>query len=192
MQVAFFLWGCVMQLGFYIVTELTGEDAQGAAFMAKVKSQMNAAIRGTLYLPPYLRPNQCNIAADSVLFGCLDEITGRGFAMFGKDDADFQYFMDADVDIRKTLNVEKAVTMKDTLNVTKSVTMRDKLDVTKDITSQTGNIKAIAGDVIATTVSLQNHVHQVLTVSAVDAAAIVAAAASGSVATTTMTTGTPM
>lgn len=181
-----------MQLGFYIVTELTGEDAQGAAFMVKVKSQMNAAIRGTLYLPPYLRPNQCNIAPDSVLFGCLDEVTGRGFAMFGKDDADFQYFMDADIDIRKTLNVEKAVTMKDTLNVTKSVTMRDKLDVTKDITSQTGNIKAIAGDVIATTVSLQNHVHQVLTVSAVDAAAIVAAAASGSVATTAMTTGTPM
>lgn len=94
-----------MQLGFYIVTELTGEDAQGAAFMAKVKSQMNAAIRGTLYLPPYLRPNQCNIAPDSVLFGCLDEVTGRGFAMFGKDDADFQYFMDANLQIKQNLSV---------------------------------------------------------------------------------------
>ncbi|MBR4985678.1 MAG: hypothetical protein IKY83_08060, partial [Proteobacteria bacterium] len=40
-------------------------------------------------------------------------------------------------------------------------------------------------------VSLQNHVHQVVSVSAADAAAIVGAAASGSAATTAMTTGTP-
>ena len=168
-----------MQFGFYIVTDLTGEDAQGAAFMAKVKSQMNEAIKGTLFLPPYLRPNQCNIATDAVVWGCLDEVTGRGFAMFGKDDADFGYFFNADIEIQKTLTVNGATALK------------DKLDVTKDIQSTTGNIKATAGDVIATSVSLQNHVHQVVSVSASDAAAIVGAAASGSAATTAMTTGTP-
>lgn len=94
-----------MQIGFYVVEELTGEDAQGAAFMAKVKSKMNAGIRGTLFLPPYLRPNQCNIAADSVLFGCLDEVTGRGFAIFGQEDADYQYFMDASLQIKQNLSV---------------------------------------------------------------------------------------
>lgn len=168
-----------MRLGFFIVEKLDGEDAQGAAFMAKVKSQMNEAIKGTLFLPPYLRPNQCNIATDAVVWGCLDEVTGRGFAMFGKDDADFGYFFNADIEIQKTLTVNGATALK------------DKLDVTKDIQSTTGNIKATAGDVIATTVSLQTHVHQVASVSAADAAAIVGAAASGSAATTAMTTGTP-
>lgn len=91
-----------MRLVFFIVEQLDGEDAQGAAFMVKVKSQMNAAIKGTLFLPPYLRSNQCNIAADSVLFGCLDEIIGKGFAIFGQEDADYQYFLDADLEIRKT------------------------------------------------------------------------------------------
>ncbi|MBQ9241650.1 MAG: hypothetical protein IJ165_00230 [Proteobacteria bacterium] len=94
-----------MRLGFFIVEQLDGEDAQGAAFMAKVKSQMNEAIKGTLFLPPYLRPNQCNIAADSVLFGCLDEVTGRGFAIFGQEDADYQYFMDASLQIKQNLSV---------------------------------------------------------------------------------------
>ena len=69
-----------MRLGFFIVEQLDGEDAQGAAFMAKVKSQMNEAIKGTLFLPPYLRPNQCNIAADSVLFGWKPQRTPFRFA----------------------------------------------------------------------------------------------------------------
>ena len=91
--------------GFFKVTELTGEDAQDTAFIAKVESQMNASIKGTLYLPPYLRPNQCNIAEGSVVWGCLDEVTGRGCAMFGKDDADFGYFYDANIQIRQNLSV---------------------------------------------------------------------------------------
>lgn len=131
-----------MQFGFYIVTDLTGEDAQGAAFMAKVKSQMNEAIKGTLFLPPYLRPNQCNIAADAVVWGCLDEVTGRGFAMFGKDDADFGYFFNADIEIQKTLTVNGATAIK------------DKLDVTKDIKSSNGDVKA-------GTISLKEHTHPI-------------------------------
>ena len=131
-----------MQVGFYVVTELTGEDAQGAAFMAKVKSQMNAGIRGTLFLPPYLRPNQCKIDADSVVFGCLDEVTGRGFAIFGQDDADYGYFMDANLELQKTLTVNGATALK------------DKLDVDKDIKSSNGDVKA-------GTISLQKHKHAI-------------------------------
>lgn len=129
-----------MRLGFFIVEKLDGEDAQGAAFMAKVKSQMNEAIKGTLYLPPFLRPNQCNIAADSVLFGCLDEVIGKGFAIFGQEDADYQYFLDADLEIQKTLTVDGATALK------------DKLDVTKDITSSNGDVKAGS-------ISLKTHTH---------------------------------
>ena len=129
-----------MRLGFFIVEQLDGEDAQGAAFMAKVKSQMNEAIKGTLFLPPYLRPNQCNIAADSVLFGCLDEVIGKGFAIFGQEDADYQYFLDADLEIQKTLTVDGATELK------------DKLDVTKDITSSNGDVKAGS-------ISLKTHTH---------------------------------
>ncbi len=129
-----------MRLGFFIVEQLDGEDAQGAAFMAKVKSQMNEAIKGTLFLPPYLRPNQCNIAADSVLFGCLDEVIGKGFAIFGQEDADYQYFLDADLEIQKTLTVDGAAALK------------DKLDVTKDITSSNGDVKAGS-------ISLKTHTH---------------------------------
>ena len=128
-----------MQLGFYIVTELTGEDAQGAAFMAKVKSQMNAAIRGTLYLPPYLRPNQCNIAADSVLFGCLDEVTGRGFAMFGKDDADFQYFMDANLQIKQNLSVVGNTAIGGDANIGGNESVSGNSSVSGNMTA-TGNI----------------------------------------------------
>ena len=91
--------------GFFVLKSLDGKDAQGASFLAKVESQMTPGIRGTLFLPPYLRPNQCNIAAGSVVWGCLDEVTGRGFAMFGKDGADFQYFFDADIQVKKTLTV---------------------------------------------------------------------------------------
>lgn len=150
-----------MRLGFFIVEQLDGEDTQGAAFMAKVKSQMNEAIKGTLFLPPYLRPNQCNIDKDSVLFGCIDDVTGKGFAMYGDGDADFQYFFNADIEIQKTLTVKDAVSMEKTLDVTGKATLSDALDVTKDITTSTGNITANVGDVKATTVSLKTHVHTV-------------------------------
>lgn len=148
-----FFCGVRRMFGFFVVTELNGEDAQGAAFLAKVKSQMNEAIRGTLYLPPYLRPNQCNIETDSVVWGCLDEVTGRGFAMFGKDGADFGYFFNADIEIQKTLTVKDAVSMEKTLEVTGKVTAKDAIAATKDITSN--------ADVKAGTISLKNHTHAI-------------------------------
>lgn len=143
-----------MRLSFFIVEQLDGEDAQGAAFMAKVKSQMNEAIKGTLYLPPFLRPNQCNIAADSVLFGCLDEVIGKGFAIFGQEDADYQYFLDADLEIQKTLTVDGATALKDKLDVTKKITGNDTIEASKDIQSTSGDVKAGS-------ISLKTHTHPI-------------------------------
>lgn len=96
--------------GYFIIQSLEGNDAQGAAFRAKVKSQMDNGISGELYLPPYMRPNQSNIKAGSVVYGYLDETTGVGAAFYGADDADFMYFFDADIEINKTLTVKDNIT----------------------------------------------------------------------------------
>ena len=65
---------------------------------------------------------------------------GKGFAIFGQEDADYQYFLDADLEIQKTLTVDGAAALK------------DKLDVTKDITSSNGDVKAGS-------ISLKTHTH---------------------------------
>lgn len=95
--------------GYFIIQSLEGNDAQGAAFRAKVKSQMENGISGELYLPPYMRTNQSNIKAGSVVYGYLDETTGIGAAFYGADDADFKYFFDADINIKQSLTVTKDI-----------------------------------------------------------------------------------
>lgn len=169
--------------GYFIITELTGaKDKAGYHTMAKVKNKMNENILGTLYLLPHLRQAQCNIGVDSVVVGTLDEVTGLGFAFVGIDDADFQYFYNANIDIKKTLNVEKAVTMHDKLDVTKDISTS-----TGNITASTGNITATVGDCVATTVSLKTHVHPAaLTVTgSVTPAGVVEGGATGTTATPT-------
>lgn len=159
-----------MMFGYFIISELTGtKDSAGYFTQAKVKNKMNENIQGVLYLPPYLRQGQSNIDANCIVVGLLDEVTGLGFAVCGLDDADFQYFFDADINIKKTLSVNDAVTMDKTLDVTGKATLSDALDVTKDITSSTGNITATVGDFEATAgdfkvntpnpLSLSLHVH---------------------------------
>ena len=155
-------------IGFFIIKSFdTQKDSAGAEVMARVKSQMDHRIEGELYLPPYLRRNQSNISENSVVFGVLDDISGFGAAICGIDGADYGYFLNADLNIKKSLIVD------------------DKITATNDI-------ETTAGDVIALNISLKNHVHQIVSVSSVDAAAIVAAAASGTVATTAMVTGSPL
>ena len=133
--------------GLWKVTALSDADSAGAERIADVVSCMNENIEGSLYLPPYLRPNQCGIAAGSVVVGYVDNVTGKGAAFCGIDDADYGYFMDADV------------LFKQKVDVTKKVTCRDELEVSKAIPSMTGDVKASIGDVIAATVSLKNHTH---------------------------------
>ena len=103
---------------------------------------MNENIQGVLYLPPYLRQAQSNIDVDCIVVGLLDEVTGLGFAVCGLDDADFQYFFDADIKIKKTLAVDDATTL------------NDKLDVSNDISSTSGDVKAGS-------ISLKTHTHPI-------------------------------
>lgn len=122
-------------VGFFTIVEFIGDDdVAGFKVQAKVKSQMNENIIGFLWLPPYLRQGQSNIDKGSTVWGILDEVSGLGCAMMGIGDADFGYFYDADIQVKKKLTVD------------------DKLDVTKDITSSSGDVKAGS-------ISLKTHTH---------------------------------
>lgn len=105
-------------IGYFIVKSFTGaKDSAGfdTAIIGANKMDMN--ITATLYLPPYLRKSQCNIGVGDTVFGIVDDITGIGCALFGENSADFQYFIDADLSVKKGLTV------------------------TNDITSTTGDVK---------------------------------------------------
>ncbi len=134
-------------IGFFTIVEFMGDDdAAGFKVQAKVKSQMNENIIGVLWLPPHLRQGQSNIDVDSTVWGIMDEVSGLGCAMMGIGDADFGYFYDADIHIKKALTVDSEATFND------KATMNDALDVTKDI-------KSTSGDVKAGTISLKTHTH---------------------------------
>lgn len=137
-------------IGYFIVEKFgEAQDAAGASTTITARNKMDMNIVVTLYLPPYLRKTQCDISAGDTVFGVADDITGIGAAIFGNGAADFKYFFDADVTIKKNLTV------------------------TSNINSTTGNIKANAGDVVATTVSLKSHIHPITSITCTDAAAIV-------------------
>ena len=97
-------------IGFFKVKSFTGtKDAANTETQIKVVSELDNNIEATLYLPPYLRKTQSNISVDSTVFGVLDDVTGLGCALFGQDSADFQYFFDADVFIKKELTVKNDI-----------------------------------------------------------------------------------
>lgn len=122
-------------IGFFIIQSFSdNKDLQGFPVSASVKSDMDDRISGTLFLPPYLRAGQCGIKSGSVVFGVMDDTTGFGAAIFGKDDADFGYFFDADIKIKKSLSVDDTITA-------------------------TNDIKSSAGDVKARSYSLSTHTH---------------------------------
>ena len=142
-------------IGFFKIKSFgSDKDSAQSPISVAVESTMDSGIEGTLFLPPYLRQNECAISLGSTVFGIMDDTSGLGVALYGKD-CDFGYFFDADILIKKNLTV------------------------TKDITSSTGNITASTGDVVATSISLKNHIHQIVTMPPQDCASIVAAATSG-------------
>ncbi|MBQ1266120.1 MAG: hypothetical protein IIY06_05050 [Proteobacteria bacterium] len=96
-------------IGFFTIVELMGDDdAAGFKVQAKVKSQMNENIIGVLWLPPHLRQGQSNIDVDSTVWGILDEVSGIGCAMMGIGDADFGYFYDANIQVKKKFTISMA------------------------------------------------------------------------------------
>ena len=142
----------MVQLGFFKILKFLdeGKDAQGYQTRALVESCMVSEWQCILFLPPYLRQVSSSIDVGSTVFGVADSVIGKGCALYSED-ADFDYFWNADVIINKTLTVDKSVTMNDTL------------DVVKDVTVSTGNIKANIGDVQAgaKATSLISHTHAV-------------------------------
>lgn len=143
-------------IGYFKIKSFIGStDSAGVKTKVSVVSQMDEGVKAELYLPPYLRQNQCSIAVNSIVYGVVDDTTGIGFAIYGEN-CDFGYYFDADITIKKSLTV------------------------TNDITSTTG-------DVVATTISLKNHIHQITTIPSQDAALIVLSATSGAPAALTLT-----
>lgn len=131
-------------IGYFTILALEGEkDKAGAYTMARAKAAPDKGLVAYLYLPPYLRTTQCGIGQNSRVFGVVDNVSGFGAALFGAGDADFGYFFNANLEIKKGLTVHD------------------------DITSTAGDIKA--GDVQATAISLKDHVHPITT-AAVDPA----------------------
>ena len=142
----------MVQLGFFKIVKFLdeGKDAQGYQTRALAESCMVQEWQCVLFLPPHMRKVSTSIGVGSVVFGVADSVIGKGCALYSED-ADFDYFWNADVIINKTLTVDKSVTMNDTL------------DVVKDVTVSTGNIKASVGDVQAgpKAISLVSHTHAV-------------------------------
>lgn len=142
----------MVHLGFFKIVRFLneGKDAQGYQTRVLAESCMVAEWKCILFLPPYLRQVSSSIDVGSVVFGVADSVIGKGCALYSED-ADFNYFWNADITINKTLTVDKRVEMNDTL------------DVVKDVTVSTGNIKASVGDVQAgpKAVSLMSHTHAV-------------------------------
>lgn len=142
----------MVNLGFFKIVKFLneGKDTQGYQTRVLAESCMVAEWKCILYLPPYLRQVSSSIDVGSVVFGVADSVIGKGCALYSED-ADFNYFWNADITINKTLTVDESVTMNDTL------------DVVKDVTVSTGNIKASVGDVQAgpKAVSLMSHTHAV-------------------------------
>ncbi len=140
-------------IGYFTVIELIGDDdAAGFKVQAKVKSQMNENIIGVMWLPPHIRQGQSNIDADSTVWGILDEVSGVGCAMMGVGDADFGYFYDADIQVKKKLTVDGETALNDKLDVAKKITGSDAIEASKDISSSSGDVKA-------GTISLKTHTH---------------------------------
>ena len=90
-------------------------------------------IHVNLYLPPYLRKSQCNIGIGDVVFGVVDDVTGIGFAVFGEGNADYQYFIDADVMIKKSLTVQKDITSIDGDVVADDISLQDHIHKISEI-----------------------------------------------------------
>ena len=132
--------------GIFVVQSLEGKDAEGFETVALCNNQMEENLTFRCYLPPHLRPSRCEIKAGSKAFGFADTVTGYGVLLQGLD-------CDVTFDDKNNYHYTK------TLTVDGACDFKDKLDVSKNITSSTGDIKANAGDVVATTVSLKNHVH---------------------------------
>ena len=152
-------------IGYFKINSFIDEtDKAGYSIKVNASSVMDDDIKVVMYLPPYLRKAQSNITNNSVVFGVVDDVSGLGAALCGLDGADFQYFYDADIDIKKSLSVKD------------------------DITTTNGDViaKTTLNDV-----TLKDHIHKVTMIQSADCEQIVGSAESGSPAFTNIETNAP-
>ena len=71
-------------IGYFVILSFdTKQDSAGAKVGANVKSQMDNNIDGFLYLPPYLRQNQSNLATlKSFIMICSQTLRASPYAGF--------------------------------------------------------------------------------------------------------------
>lgn len=139
----------IKMFGEFIVLSI-GEPNDGAGFgtVADVKSGMDANIMGRLYLPPYMRKSVCGIDAGSHVIGYMDVATGIGCALCGLDGADYGYYMDADMELKKDIKIDGKA------EIDGKITANDEIAAQKDISTSTGDVKA-------GTISLKTHTHPI-------------------------------
>lgn len=125
--------------GMWKIKALKDNDSRNAARVAEVVSCMNEAIEGELYLPPYLRPNQCEIETDCVVIGFLDDVTGKGAAFCGLDKADYGYFLNTSLQIKENLSVVGKATIGDALTVEGEADLKADAKIGGDVNA-TGNV----------------------------------------------------
>lgn len=123
-------------IGFWIVEKFDGDDdSAGFKTVVRAHNSMNDAIKALLFLPPYMRRSQCNISIGSKVFGVSDDATGFGAAICGVGDADFGYFFDAEMRIKKDLKVTgDVIGNADDINITKRISLNEHWHGYIDIT----------------------------------------------------------
>lgn len=93
-------------IGFFTIDSFENPtDSAGFQTRANVSNKMDMNLKGVLYLPPYLRKSQCNISEGDSVFGIIDDVSGLGAAICGIDGSDFQYFFDADIQIKQNISI---------------------------------------------------------------------------------------
>lgn len=93
-------------IGYWIIERFDGApDAAGCKTQVVSANKMDMNIKAILYLPPYLRTAQSGIGVGDTVWGIVDDATGIGAALFGIGAADFGYYFDADIRIKKSLDV---------------------------------------------------------------------------------------
>lgn len=173
-----------MICGIFIVDSLKDKDTEGFERVARSHNAMDEGLQADLYLPPALRPSQCDIQKGSKVFAIADEATGYGCALYG---------IDCDVNFvnKNNYHFTKTLTVDDDITGNANMTIKQNIDSTAgSITAKLGNITAKVGDVTASTISLKTHVHQLVAIPAQDCALIIAGATSGQPAATLTATYT--
>jgi hypothetical protein len=152
-----------MAIGFYKIVEITNSELEVIA-----ASVCTPEIKGRFLLPPLNRRSTSDIAVGDVFLGVLDDISGVGALLVMTEDGhDFGHYF------KYALKVDHDLTVTGDVEGRGAATFYNSIDTTENITAL-GTLTSSSIDSSAATGAM--------TLTAVDCAAIVSAAASGAAA----------